>query len=106
MVRSGRLAVTSRLFLAFSMALYLPHQPSAQTTGSPFQTGDVFAGVGDGQIHRFSPSGTLLDILNTGAGDTEDTGMAFDTGGNLYAAVISPATAKPARVGDTGPALN
>src|SRR2546425_10881809 len=58
---------------------------SIQASGIAFQTGDVLAGVGNGKIKHFNPDGTLLDILDTGAGSTEDTGMAFDAAGNLYA---------------------
>jgi hypothetical protein len=54
-------------------------------SGVAFQTGDVLAGVGSGTIKHFKSDGTLLDTLNTGAGSTEDTGMAFDAAGNLYA---------------------
>lgn len=50
-----------------------------------FETGDVFAGVGNGKINHFSPHGVLLDTLDTQGGSTEDTGMAFDAAGNLYA---------------------
>src|SRR4051794_11834687 len=50
-----------------------------------FTTGDVFAGVGSGRIFRYSPTGTLLQTLTTGFPNSEDTGMAFDASGNLYA---------------------
>ena len=53
-----------------------------------YQTGDVLAGVGNGKIKHFSSTGILLDTLDTGAGSTEDTGMAFDAAGNLYATVF------------------
>jgi hypothetical protein len=52
---------------------------------APFGVGDVFAGVGNGVIKHFSPTGTLLDTLNTGTGCGEDLGMGFDGAGNLYA---------------------
>lgn len=53
----------------------------------PFQTGDVFAGIGNGRINHFRPDGTLVQTLITGAGNTvtEDTGMGLDAAGNLYA---------------------
>lgn len=50
---------------------------------TPYAVGDVFAGVGNGQIMQFSPTGTLLNTLN-GLPTTENTGMAFDAAGNLY----------------------
>ena len=56
--------------------------PNAPTA---FQVGDVFVGVGTGKIKRFSPTGTLLQTLDTQLTCSEDLGMAFDTSGNLYA---------------------
>ncbi|MGH9766817.1 MAG: HYR domain-containing protein [Blastocatellia bacterium] len=47
-----------------------------------FSKGDVFCGVGNGKVKRFSPTGTLLQTLDSGlSGFT--TGMAFDCAGNL-----------------------
>lgn len=34
---------------------------------------------------HYNNAGTLLETLNTGAAGSEDTGMCFDTTGNLYA---------------------
>src|SRR5438874_239105 len=50
----------------------------------PYVVGDVFAGIGNGRIHQFSPTGTLKNTLDTTSGSTEDTGMCFDASGNLY----------------------
>jgi cell division septation protein DedD len=49
----------------------------------PYAVGDVFAGVGNGQVLQFSPTGTLKNTLN-GLPTVENTGMAFDSAGNLY----------------------
>src|SRR5436190_20900628 len=46
-------------------------------TSAPYNVGDVFVGVGNGFIKHFSPSGVLLDTLDTGTGCGEDLGMAF-----------------------------
>jgi hypothetical protein len=57
----------------------------------PYRTGDVFAGVGDGTIKEFSPSGVLYQTLVetcAGCSSSETTGMAFDPSGNLYATVF------------------
>src|ERR1700730_16053358 len=67
-----------------------------QEGGPPptFQTGDVFAGVGSGHINWYRDSGDgiiLVKVLNVGA-TTFDTGMAFDTHGNLYATNFSAGT--------------
>ncbi len=71
-----------------SAAVLFPYLQSMHASGIAFQTGDVLAGVGNGQIKHFNADGTLLDTLDTGAGNTEDTGMAFDVVGNLYATVF------------------
>ncbi|BCL81282.1 hypothetical protein ccbrp13_37470 [Ktedonobacteria bacterium brp13] len=55
----------------------------AHASGVPYQFGDVFAGVGNGLIDHYSPTGTLLDTLNTGSASLEETGMCFDAAGNL-----------------------
>lgn len=49
-----------------------------------FSRGDVFAAVGQGKVKRFSPTGTLLQTLDSGSGSNENTGMGFDAAGNLY----------------------
>ncbi|HEY2213740.1 MAG TPA: hypothetical protein VGH31_01700, partial [Acidimicrobiales bacterium] len=58
--------------------------PSAYADGVKFNSGDVLAALGNGTIGHFSPSGTLLDTLNTTSGSSEETGMCFDSAGNLY----------------------
>ncbi len=50
----------------------------------PFTLGDVFASVGNGQVKEFTPSGTLVQTLNTTTGSSETTGSAFDSAGNFY----------------------
>src|SRR5689334_2175711 len=50
-----------------------------------YAVGDVFAGVGAGKVNHYGGCGTLLEVLNTGSGSLEETGMCFDAAGNLYA---------------------
>ncbi len=55
----------------------------------PFAVGDVFAGIGAGHISQYRPftatiGANLVADLNTGSGSDEQTGMCFDTVGNLY----------------------
>ncbi len=57
---------------------------NAPQSVTAFQLGDVFAAVGQGKIKRFSPSGVLLQTLDSGSGSSETAGMAFDSAGNLY----------------------
>jgi hypothetical protein len=52
--------------------------------GVPFHVGDVLAGVGNGLIKHFDSSGNLLDTLNTTSGSRDETGMCFDSAGNLF----------------------
>ena len=83
---------------SISLPVYLPvcllaalapnFAPPLQAAGVTYLAGDVFAGTGNGQIKQFHSDGTLVNTLNTGAGVTEDTGMAFDSAGNLYATVF------------------
>jgi len=50
---------------------------------TPFVIGDVMAGVGDGSVKQFDPTGTLKNTL-VGTSSTYTTGMAFDSAGNMY----------------------
>lgn len=56
---------------------------AAAPVAAQFQTGDIFASIGNGQVARYSSSGTLLQILNTGQGGFT-TGSTFDAAGNFY----------------------
>lgn len=56
-----------------------------------FQTGDVFAAVGNGDIDHYTPGGVFIETLNIGAGGFT-TGMAFDGAGNLFATGFSAGT--------------
>ena len=60
--------------------LAMPGVASALT----FTLGDVFVSVGSGQVKEFTPTGTLVQTLNTTTGSSEVTGSAFDAFGNLY----------------------
>jgi hypothetical protein len=53
-----------------------------------FTNGNVFAGVGRGEIREFTPSGTLVQTLDTETGSFEQNGMCFDSDDNLYATSI------------------
>ncbi len=66
-------------------------QPIAPTTAivadpihTTFQQGDVFVGANGGKVEWRLPDGTLNMVLDTGATNSETTGMAFDVDGNLY----------------------
>jgi hypothetical protein len=65
------------------LLLALPALPLVSAAGVPFAIGDVFVGIGGGQVAHYNPSGTLLDTLVTTTGSSEDTGMCFQANGNL-----------------------
>jgi hypothetical protein len=69
--------------LAVIISVMVFSVPDAKAT-APFQAGDVFAGVGSGQIKHYTSSGVLVDTLDTTTGSMEQTGMCFDSSGNLY----------------------
>jgi hypothetical protein len=50
---------------------------------APFNVGDVFASVGNGQVQHYNSSLVLLETLNTGQGGFT-TGSASDKAGNFY----------------------
>jgi hypothetical protein len=50
----------------------------------PFTVGNVFAGVGAGKINEYTPTGTLVQTLDSTSGSSEQTGMCFDASNNLY----------------------
>jgi len=56
-----------------------------------FQTGDLFASTGSGQVQHYDASGTLLETLDTTRGGFT-TGSAFDSAGNLYVTNFSDNT--------------
>jgi uncharacterized repeat protein (TIGR01451 family) len=55
----------------------------------PYNRGDVLASVGQGQVKHFSPTGALLETLNTTTGSSETTGGCFDAAGNFYVTSFS-----------------
>jgi hypothetical protein len=56
---------------------------SAQAQALPFNIGDIFAAVNNGQVQHYNAAGTLLETLNTTQGGFT-TGMAFDASQNLH----------------------
>src|SRR5579859_5231515 len=67
--------------IALGALAFLASAPSYAAV--PYASGDVFAGVGGGKVYHYSPTGTLLEQLDTASGSNEETGMCFDSGGNL-----------------------
>ena len=77
------------MFFIMTVALGAVIAPAATASGVPYGVGDVLAGDSNGLVKHFSPSGTLLDTLDTQGGAHEDTGMCFGENGNLRATNFS-----------------
>jgi len=58
---------------------------SGAASAIPYTVGDVFAGVGAGKVNEYTPTGTLVQTLDSTSGSSEQTGMCFNASGNLYA---------------------
>lgn len=82
--RNVRWAVEIGGLLAIALIALAVQSSRVRADGVGFQRGDIFAGVGNGQVKHFSPSGLLLDTLDTTSGSNEVTGMCFDAEGSLY----------------------
>ena len=78
-ISAGRIALA--VLLNGFFALFASRQAHAVV---PYASGDVFVGVGTGRVKHFSPTGILLETLNTTTGSSDDTGMCFDSTRNLY----------------------
>lgn len=74
--------------LTVSVTLLTSTAAPAFALNNPFQQGDVFAGIANGQIQRWSSAGVLQETITCpGGGFT--TGMAFDANGNLYVTMFT-----------------
>lgn len=65
---------------------------SVSASAGTYQTGDVFAAIGSGQVDEFTPTGVLVQTLNDTTGSFYTAGMAFDNSGNLYVTNFSVGT--------------
>ncbi len=61
---------------------------SASAYAAPFASGDVFTGEGGGKIGHYDQLGNFIEYLNVPNTGYTETGMAFDTSGNLYSALF------------------
>lgn len=84
MAYRGALGRRTVPFFGLALAFWIAGAPSVEAAGVPYNVGDVFVGVGAGKIKHFSPTGTLLDTLDTLCGGGDTLGMAFDSSGNLF----------------------
>jgi hypothetical protein len=81
-----RMALAMAVFVALVVGTLVLPGSTAVASGVPFQVGDVFAAVGNGKYAHYSPTGVLLDKLDSETNSLQTAGMAFDAAGNLYGA--------------------
>jgi hypothetical protein len=72
--------------------------------GSAYTVGDVFVAIGSGQVNEYTPTGTLVQTLDTTTGSTYTAGMGFDSSGNLYVTDFS--TGQVSQFDNSGNLLN
>ncbi|MEN3310684.1 MAG: hypothetical protein V7645_13 [Actinomycetota bacterium] len=75
MARSGFFRITWSLLAVAAGVLAFA---AGSAFAAPFTIGDVFAGVGRGHIKEYTPTGTLVQTLDTLSNSLEETGMCFD----------------------------
>jgi hypothetical protein len=75
MARSGFFRITWSLLAVAAGVLTFA---AGSAFAAPFTIGNVFAGVGLGKIREYTPTGTLVQTLDTLSNSYEDTGMCFD----------------------------
>jgi len=92
-------AVVLTLAVGFAVAF---NATNTSANHIPYAVGDVFAGVGTGEIRHLSPTGTLIESLDTGTTCNEQLGMAFDSAGNLYATSAFGCTATVVKFDNQG----
>jgi hypothetical protein len=87
--RNGHFRLVAAVVVAavVIVSLFVVTGPAAASVA--YSNGDVFAGVGNGKINHYGPTGTFLEALDTTTGPTNppgnETGMCFDPAGKLYA---------------------
>ncbi len=80
-MKTKRGLFTGSLLAGLASMVLLALAGTAQAV--PFQTGDVFAAVANGQVQHWRAGSGLLATYSDGQGGFT-TGMAFDSTGNLY----------------------
>jgi hypothetical protein len=99
-----RLAVATTTSVLVVVASLVLTAPAALASGVPYHTGDVFAGIGNGNIGHYSANGVIrLETLDSGTNSLQTTGMTFDKTGNLYGTDFQAGCADPLNCGK-GPA--
>ena len=84
---------TRRRLLLLALVVFCGAAVTGSVSAAPLVVGHVLAGTGNGTIKEFTPTGTLVQTLLTGAGNPFDTGMCFRANGNLLATNFGGGTA-------------
>jgi hypothetical protein len=74
---------------------------ASTAVAGPFTIGDVFASVGNGLVREFTPTGTLVQTLNTNTNSVFTTGGVFDSSGNSYVTTFSSGIVSTFAAGST-----
>jgi hypothetical protein len=85
---SGTFASVTNPIAATHPLSYTTNQITLGTPQRHFQTGDLFVGVGHGQVKEFDSDGNLVAVLNSTTNSRESAGMCFDANGNLFATMF------------------
>jgi len=102
-MRGPGIAITAAVALTLAVGFVIAFNATNTSANHiPYAVGDVFAGVGNGQIRHLSPTGTLIEVLDTGTTCSEQLGMAFDPAGNLYATSAFSCTATVVKFNNQG----
>ncbi len=76
---------TRRRLVLLALVVFCGAAVTGSVSAAPLVVGHVLAGTGAGTIKEFMPTGTLVQTLTTGLGNSFDTGMCFRANGNLLA---------------------
>lgn len=79
----GQLSRAIGALVTVACVVVMMAQTASAAPPVAFAVGDVMAGVGNGSVKQFDPTGVLKDTL-VGTPSSFTTGMAFDSAGNLY----------------------
>jgi hypothetical protein len=83
-VKRTRRPASRRGFLGTTLTILIILGAGRARAAVPYNVGDVFAAIGNGQVKHFDPTGTLLETLDDTTGSQFTAGMCFDGSGNLY----------------------
>ena len=99
--RRARLLLVSAVIGSLAVVASPRPQPT-EANHIGVAAGQVFAGVGNGKIKRFTPAGALLEVLDTQSTFVFQDGMCFDQADNLRATSVANGAGDMTRFSPTG----